>query len=122
MKLVRHGAAGKERPGLVDEAGRVRDLGGVVKDFDPSFFAGDGLRHLRGVRAADLPMVAEGARLGPCISRPGNFIAIGLNYVQHARETNAPIPTDPGSSAQRFRCWRCATSARPFRACARSTT
>jgi len=95
MKLVRHGAAGKERPGLVDEAGRVRDLGGVVKDFDPSFFAGDGLRHLRGVRAADLPMVAEGARLGPCISRPGNFIAIGLNYVQHARETNAPIPTDP---------------------------
>ena len=55
MKLVRHGAAGKERPGMLDDTGRVRDLGAVVKDFDPAFFAGGGLHRLANVRATDLP-------------------------------------------------------------------
>lgn len=95
MKLVRHGPPGKERPGILDSGGDVRDLGSVSEDFGPAFFAEDGLRQLRGVRIADLPIVAKGTRLGPCVAQPGNFIALGLNYVQHARETNAPIPTDP---------------------------
>jgi 2-keto-4-pentenoate hydratase/2-oxohepta-3-ene-1,7-dioic acid hydratase in catechol pathway len=95
MKLVRHGPPGKERPGILDAEGEIRDLGAVSKDFGPAFFAEDGLRQLRAVRIADLPIVAKGTRLGPCVAQPGNFIAIGLNYVQHARETNARIPTDP---------------------------
>ena len=95
MKLVRHGLAGHERPGLVDAQGRIRDLGDHCDDFGPQFFAGDGLRGLQSVDVQRLPVVAEGTRLGPCVAQPGNFIAVGLNYVQHAIETNAPIPKDP---------------------------
>ncbi len=95
MKLVRHGAPGKERPGMLDADGQIRDLSGICNDFGPAFFAKDGLRALRGLDASGLPIITKGTRLGPCVAQPGNFIAIGLNYVQHARETNAPIPTDP---------------------------
>jgi 2-keto-4-pentenoate hydratase/2-oxohepta-3-ene-1,7-dioic acid hydratase in catechol pathway len=95
MRLVRHGPKGSERPGILDADGNIRDLSGVSADFDPAFFAGEGLKKLRDVRPSSLPIVPQGTRLGPCIAQPGNFIAIGLNYVQHARETNAPIPTDP---------------------------
>ncbi len=95
MKLVRHGAPGKERPGMLDADGQIRDLSGICNDFGPAFFAKDGLRALRGLDASGLPIPPQGTRLGPCVAQPGNFIAIGLNYVQHARETNAPIPTDP---------------------------
>lgn len=95
MKLLRHGPKGKERPGILDAQGNIRDLGSVCEDFGPAFFASDGLSRLRQVRPADLPIVPKETRLGSCIAQPGNFIAIGLNYVQHARETNAPIPTDP---------------------------
>ena len=95
MKLVRHGAKGRERPGVVDSGGSIRDLSGVCEDFGPAFFAGDSLVRLRHVEVSSLPMAPRDARLGPCIAQPGNFIAIGLNYVQHARETNAPIPKDP---------------------------
>ena len=95
MRLVRHGTKGGERPGIIDPQGSVRDLTNVCGDFGPAFFAGDGLKELRQVEIAALPVVPKGARLGPCVAQPGNFIAIGLNYVQHARETNARIPTDP---------------------------
>lgn len=95
MKLLRHGPVGKERPGVLDGDGNIRDLSLICRDIDPSFFAKDRLRELRGRRIADLPIVAKDTRLGPCIAHPGNFLAIGLNYVQHARETSAPIPTDP---------------------------
>lgn len=95
MKLVRHGAKGHEQPGVLDREGNIRDLSGVSEDFGPSFFAANGLKKLREVNVSSLPVVPKGARLGSCIAQPGNFIAIGLNYVQHARETNAPIPTDP---------------------------
>jgi len=95
MRLVRHGPKGRERPGVVDADGTIRDLGGVSEDFGPVFFSGDGLRKLRQLQVSTLPVVPEGTRLGACVAQPGNFIAIGLNYVQHARETNAPIPADP---------------------------
>jgi 2-keto-4-pentenoate hydratase/2-oxohepta-3-ene-1,7-dioic acid hydratase in catechol pathway len=95
MKLVRHGARGSERPGILDAAGNVRDLGGVSVDFAPAFFAGGGVPQLRKLQLSTLPIVPQGTRLGPCVAQPGNFIAIGLNYVQHARETDAPIPSDP---------------------------
>ena len=95
MKLVRHGERGRERPGILDGEGRVRDLGSTCEDFAPAFFAKNGLRELLEVDVKRLPMVASNTRLGPCIAQPGNFIAVGLNYIQHARETNAPIPKDP---------------------------
>jgi 2-keto-4-pentenoate hydratase/2-oxohepta-3-ene-1,7-dioic acid hydratase in catechol pathway len=95
MKLVRHGQPGQERPGIVDATGQIRDLSGMCDDFGPAFFAGGGIARLSGIDVRSLPPVLVGTRLGPCVAQPGNFIAIGLNYVQHARETNAPIPTDP---------------------------
>jgi len=95
MKLVRHGPAGHERPGIIDAQGQIRDLGGVCDDFGPKFFAAGGLARLPSVHVPGLPVVAAGTRLGPCIAQPGNFLAVGLNYVQHAIETHAPIPTDP---------------------------
>jgi 2-keto-4-pentenoate hydratase/2-oxohepta-3-ene-1,7-dioic acid hydratase in catechol pathway len=95
MKLVRYGPRGGERPGILDADGNIRDLQGMSEDFGPRFFAGDGLRKLSELELSTLPIVPKGARLGPCIAQPGNFVAIGLNYIRHARETNAPIPTDP---------------------------
>lgn len=104
MKLVRHGQAGKERPGLIDSEGKIRDLGGIYEDFGPAFFANDGIRRVRSVHLPDLPVIAKGARLGPCVAQPGNFIAVGLNYVQHALEAgrrHAPRyrwPRHPGAT------------------------
>jgi len=95
MKLVRHGTKGNERPGILDAEGKVRDLSGRSDDFGPAFFAAGGPQRLRGIDVRSLPLAPAGARLGPCSAQPGNFIAIGLNYVQHARETNARIPADP---------------------------
>lgn len=95
MKLVRHGTSGMERPGIIDADGNIRDLSGVVEDFTPRFFANDGLAALSRLDTTKLPIVPKGGRLGACIAKPGNFIAVGLNYIQHARETNSPIPADP---------------------------
>jgi 2-keto-4-pentenoate hydratase/2-oxohepta-3-ene-1,7-dioic acid hydratase in catechol pathway len=95
MKLVRHGQPGQERPGLIDAQGQIRDLHGLCDDFGPAFFAANGIAALKRIDTANLPVVAAGTRLGPCVAQPGNFIAVGLNYVQHAIETNAAIPTDP---------------------------
>ncbi len=95
MKLLRFGPPGAERPGMLDAAGRVRDLSGVIPDISPASIA-DGLaERLAGVDPQSLPLAPEGARIGPCLARPGNFIAIGLNYADHAEETNAPIPAEP---------------------------
>ena len=74
--------------------GRIRDLHGVCDDFGPAFFAANGIAALKSVATTKLPVVAGGTRLGSCVAQPGNFIAVGLNYVQHALETDAAIPTD----------------------------
>ena len=95
MKLVRFGLKAQERPGVIDSAGAVRDVSAHVRDYDPAFFANDGLQKLRGLDLKSCPAVPGNVRLGPCVAQPGNFLAIGLNYVQHALETNAPIPKDP---------------------------
>lgn len=95
MKLLRYGPQGSEKPGLMDDQGQIRDLSEVVKDIDPDFFAGDGLRKVASLDINQLPIVQGTPRIGACIRRPGNFIAVGLNYVQHAIETNAPIPSEP---------------------------
>jgi 2-keto-4-pentenoate hydratase/2-oxohepta-3-ene-1,7-dioic acid hydratase in catechol pathway len=95
MKLVRFGLKAQERPGVMDAAGAVRDVSAHVHDYDPAFFRNGGLQKLRGLDLQACPVVPSNVRLGPCVTQPGNFLAIGLNYVQHALETNAPIPTDP---------------------------
>ena len=95
MKLLRWGAAGQERPGLLDNTGKIRDLSGVIDDIDGKAVTAEGLARLSGVDASGLPEVPAGTRLGPCIGNVGKFICIGLNYADHAAESNLPIPTEP---------------------------
>ncbi len=95
MKLVRFGSPGKEKPGILDSQGALRDLSSVCADYTPAFFANNGIEKIRHIDLSRLPVVAAGERLGPCVAQPGNFIAVGLNYRQHAIETNAPIPQQP---------------------------
>ncbi|WP_347404798.1 fumarylacetoacetate hydrolase family protein [Micromonospora sp. WMMD1102] len=94
MRLLRVGAPGQESPALLDEAGRLRDLGGVVADLDGSFLAGGGVERLAGLDVESLPVLPEGLRTGPPL-RPGKIVCVGLNYRDHAAEIDAPLPTEP---------------------------
>jgi 2-keto-4-pentenoate hydratase/2-oxohepta-3-ene-1,7-dioic acid hydratase in catechol pathway len=95
MKLLRYGPPGAEKPGLLAADGAIRDLSGVVADVNGETLAGDGLRKLAGLDAGSLPRVNGSPRLGPCVARPLNFVCIGLNYADHAAESNLPIPKEP---------------------------
>lgn len=95
MKLVRYGRPGKEKPGLFDEEGRLRDLSGVVADIDPSLLSDKALRKLSKVDYKTLPLVRGNPRLGVPLTGVRKFIGIGLNYADHAAETGAPIPKEP---------------------------
>ncbi len=95
MKLLRHGPAGAEKPGLLHRDGTIRDLSGVVPDIGAAVLSDEGLAGLRGLDAGGLPVVAEGTRLGPCVGGIGKFICIGLNYSDHAAETGAKVPPEP---------------------------
>lgn len=95
MKLVRYGAAGREKPGLIDAQGKIRDISGLVSDLAGAALSPDSLARIRAADAAKLPLVEGAPRLGSCVARPGNFIAIGLNYADHAAETGSPIPKEP---------------------------
>lgn len=95
MKLVRFGAPGQEKPGLIDSSGKIRDLSGAVSDIGGEVLTRAGLAKIAAVDPAGLPLAPEGVRLGSCVARPGNFIAVGLNYADHAAETNNPIPEEP---------------------------
>ncbi|QQP93036.1 fumarylacetoacetate hydrolase family protein (plasmid) [Skermanella sp. TT6] len=95
MKLVRFGAPGAEKPGLIDADGRLRDLSSVVADIDGKALAPDSLDRLRALDPAQLPAVPEGTRLGSCVTGVGNFIAVGLNYADHAAESGMPVPEEP---------------------------
>ena len=95
MKLVRFGAAGAERPGLVNADGSIADLSGVIPDVAGAAISPDSLKKLAALDAAKLPRAPAGARLGACVAGVGKFIAIGLNYADHAAETGARIPSEP---------------------------
>ena len=95
MKLVRFGSAGAERPGLVLADGSIADLSGIVNDLSGTALTSESLTKLRGVDASKLPRAPAGVRLGPCVGNVGKFIAIGLNYADHAAETGAKIPSEP---------------------------
>jgi 2-keto-4-pentenoate hydratase/2-oxohepta-3-ene-1,7-dioic acid hydratase in catechol pathway len=95
MKLVRFGLAGREKPGIIDADGKIRDLSGVVPDIAGEALSPSGLAAIRNAAVSSLPLVPAGTRIGPCVGKVGNFIAIGLNYADHAAEAGMPIPKEP---------------------------
>jgi 2-keto-4-pentenoate hydratase/2-oxohepta-3-ene-1,7-dioic acid hydratase in catechol pathway len=95
MKLVRYGAAGGEKPGLIDREGRIRDLSGHVADIGGTALSVDGLKALAEIDPEALPLVEGTPRYGVPVGGVGKFIAIGLNYADHAAESNLPIPAEP---------------------------
>jgi len=95
MKLLRYGPKGKEKPGLLDEDGKIRDLSRQIKDITPATLEPATLNKLKKLNVARLPVVKGRPRLGPPINGVRKFIAIGLNYEDHARESGAPIPKEP---------------------------
>lgn len=95
MKLVRFGVAGAEKPGLVDVNGKIRDLSAHVAELAGATLDPAALAKLAKIDAASLPLVPAGIRLGPPISGTRNFVAIGLNYADHAKETGQEIPAEP---------------------------
>ena len=95
MKLVRYGNPGKEKPGLIDAEGKLRDLSSVVKDIAPDQLGDAALAKLRRLKTANLPLVRGTPRLGSPVAGVGKFIAIGLNFADHAAEAGQPIPKEP---------------------------
>ncbi|SAL75030.1 FAA-hydrolase [Caballeronia peredens] len=95
MKLLRYGPKGQEKPGLLDAEGRIRDLSKVVDDIAGATLTDAGLAKLRAADVAALPVVDGNPRIGPCVGRVGKFVCIGLNYADHAAESNLPVPTEP---------------------------
>jgi 2-keto-4-pentenoate hydratase/2-oxohepta-3-ene-1,7-dioic acid hydratase in catechol pathway len=95
MKLLRHGPAGLEKPGLIDADGTIRDLSAEVPDIGPETLMPVALARLAEIDPATLPLVPEGTRIGPPVARPGAFLAIGLNYSDHAAEVGAKPPREP---------------------------
>ncbi|RZK36427.1 MAG: FAA hydrolase family protein [Pedobacter sp.] len=95
MKLIRFGEAGVEKPGVIINE-KYYDVSSLVSDYDENFFAGDAIAKLaEAIKTADLPEVDKSVRLGAALARPSKIICVGLNYKDHAAETNAPIPTEP---------------------------
>jgi len=95
MKLIRFGEPGAEKPGIIVD-GKYFDVSSLVTDYNEAFFGGDGLEKLKkDIDSADLPEVDQNVRLGAALARPSKIICVGLNYKDHAAETNAPIPAEP---------------------------
>ena len=95
MKLLRFGSPGKEKPGLLDDSGTIRDLSGLVGDISEETLLPENLEKLRNTDTSSLPEVNDESRLGPCIGKIGKFICIGLNYSDHAEETGGTVPPEP---------------------------
>ncbi|HJO65227.1 MAG TPA: fumarylacetoacetate hydrolase family protein [Sphingomonas sanguinis] len=95
MKLCRYGTRGAEKPGLVDADGRIRDLSGVIDDVTPSEITPEALARLAAIDPASLPLVEGEPRYGVPVAGIGKFIAIGLNYADHAAESGLPVPPEP---------------------------
>ena len=95
MKLLRYGPKGQEKPGLLDQNGKIRDLSKVVDDIAGETLSDAGLARIRAIDPATLPEVTGEPRIGPCVARVGKMVCIGLNYADHAAESNLPVPTEP---------------------------
>jgi 2-keto-4-pentenoate hydratase/2-oxohepta-3-ene-1,7-dioic acid hydratase in catechol pathway len=95
MKLLRYGNPGQEQPGVLDSAGQIRSLKGIVDDIAGDVLTPAGLDKLRKLDLQTLPAVDKSVRIGPCVGRVGKFLAIGLNYREHAAETGSKVPDEP---------------------------
>jgi 2,4-diketo-3-deoxy-L-fuconate hydrolase len=95
MKLVRYGQPGKEKPGLIDAEGKIRDLSKIIPDLAGEYLTPKFLGKIARTKPASLPLVRGRPRLGACVDKPGNFIAVGLNYADHAAESGNPVPAEP---------------------------
>jgi len=95
MKLARYGNPGQERPGILDKDGWLRDLSAIVTDFTADILTRQGLARLAALDPATLPLVPGSPRYGTPVARVGKMICVGMNYAEHAAETNAPVPEEP---------------------------
>jgi 2-keto-4-pentenoate hydratase/2-oxohepta-3-ene-1,7-dioic acid hydratase in catechol pathway len=95
MKLLRVGSKGKEKPAILDDEGKIRDISSHVSDLNPGNVNFDTISKLQNVDLASLPELSSSERIGSCITKPGKFVAIGLNYSDHAAETGAEVPSEP---------------------------
>jgi len=104
MKLLRYGAKGKEKPGLLDKDGRIRDLSGVIADINGDTIAPKSLARLSKIKPESLPLAKGNLRIGACVASSQKFIAIGLNYSDHAAESNLPVPPEPVVFTKQVSC------------------
>ena len=95
MKLLRCGIKGQEKPAVLDKDGNIKDLSSHISDFDPESLNTINLEKLKKINLSKLPEISKNTRIGSCISKPGKFIGIGLNYSDHAAETGAKVPSEP---------------------------
>ena len=95
MKLLRYGSAGKEKPGLLDQDGSIRDLSSVINDIDGETLSPRSIEQLSGIEPESLPTVTGEPRLGTCVGNISKLVCIGLNYSDHAKESGMAIPTEP---------------------------
>src|SRR3546814_2762838 len=102
MKLLRHGPVGQEKPGAVDRRGTLRDLSGHIADIGGAMLLPDSLDTLKDLDLESLPEIEGSPRLGPCAGGVGKFIAIGLNYADHAAEAGVAVPQAPDRQSTRL--------------------
>ena len=95
MKLLRIGSNGNEKPAVLDKNGKIRDLSSILSDLEPRTLNFKNISRLQETNLSDLPEISSNERIGSCVANPGKFIAIGLNYSDHAAETGAEPPTEP---------------------------
>ncbi len=95
MKLLRIGSNGNEKPAALDKNGKIRDISSIVSDLEPHTLNFKNISRLQETNLSDLPEISSNERIGSCVANPGKFIAIGLNYSDHAAETGAEPPTEP---------------------------
>ena len=95
MKLLRCGNKGSEKPAALDKKGKIRDLSSSIRDLDPENLNFETLSKLKTINLESLPEISKSTRVGPCVNRPGKFVAIGLNYSDHAAETGVKPPSEP---------------------------
>jgi len=95
MKLLRVGEKGKEKPAVLDINKKIRDISSLIEDLNPNYLNFETISKLQKADLSSLPELLSSDRIGSCINKPGKFVAIGLNFSDHAKESNLPVPTEP---------------------------
>ena len=95
MKVLRVGQKGKEKPAALDKEGKIRDISSHIKDLNPDYLNFETISKLQNADLSSLPELSSSERIGSCITKPGKFVAIGLNFSDHAAESGLPVPSEP---------------------------